>query len=226
MPYISGTAYMRFCTLFVVVLLVTAVSIANAADTVVVVKAPVKVARRIFDPKNPPADMPPPQPPETAECDSDFLCTASVGGQAQLTDATHARLTITSVKESLELNIVIWLSTNSFKKLEDHENGHRKISEIYYKDADAVAKRVGQPYIGKQIDITGPDLHKAMAAELDKAGDEISSAYLKNTAVETTQLRYDAINQHGVNDVPVADAIAQALKETYPKPPATEPAKP
>ncbi len=123
-----------------------------------IVKVPVKAQTRKFDPKNPPADMPPPEPPETAECDSDFLSDASVGGQAQVIDATHGKLTVNKVKVTIQLNITIWLPTNSFKKLEDHENAHRKISEIYYKNADAIARKIAEPYAGKVIDISGPDL--------------------------------------------------------------------
>src|SRR5579872_2933469 len=67
------------------------------------------VSNRSFDPAKPPADMPPPTPGEAAECDSNFLSNAAVGGQAKQTDATHATVTITQVKVTLQLEIIIWL---------------------------------------------------------------------------------------------------------------------
>jgi hypothetical protein len=33
--------------------------------------------------------------------------------------------------------------------------------------------------------------------------------------VETTQARYDLITEHSRKDIPVPDAVAQAIKETY-----------
>jgi hypothetical protein len=207
--------------------LIASASSAFAANTkVVIVKMPVKVQTRIFDPKRPPADMPPFEPPETAECDSEFLSDASVGGEARLSDATHAKLTLTKIKVTLQLNVVIWLPTNKFKKLEDHEKGHERISETYYKDAEIVARQIAEPYIGNVVDVSGPDLRKAVSAILDKTGDEITKEYIKETPVETTQLLYDKINEHGVNDVPVDDAIAQAMKATFPNRAATKPATP
>jgi hypothetical protein len=60
-------------------------------------KQPVTLANRTFDPASPPADMPPLAPGEEAECDSNFLSDASVGGRAQRMDATHAIVTITQI---------------------------------------------------------------------------------------------------------------------------------
>src|ERR1700687_1200194 len=69
---------------------------------------PVNFANRTFDPARPPADMPPLTRGEDAECDSEFLSNASVGGQTRQTDPTHATVTITQIKMTLQLNITIW----------------------------------------------------------------------------------------------------------------------
>ncbi len=200
----------------------------STSSQVTIVKTPVSVETRIFDPKKPPPDMPPFTPPETAECDSNFLSDASVACQARQTGPAKGELIVTQIKVTIQLNIVIWLPTNKFQKLEDHENGHRQISETYYKYADGIARRIAEPYIGKHYDISGSDIRKAMSAQLQKIGTDITDEYNRQIPVETTQLRYDAINQHGVNDVPVADAIAQAMKETFPNypDPTTQPANP
>jgi hypothetical protein len=70
-------------------------------------KQPVAFASRTFDPASPPANMPPLAHWETAECDSDFLSSASVRGEPRETDATHATVTITQIKMTLQLNINI-----------------------------------------------------------------------------------------------------------------------
>jgi hypothetical protein len=71
--------------------------------------------------------------------------------------------------------------------------------------------------MGKQIDISGPDLRAAMSKVLKQAGTDITEAYNKEMTVEATQARYDAITDHSRKDIPVPDAITQAIKETAPE---------
>src|SRR5690348_7749313 len=78
-------------------------------------------------PKKPPADMPPPTPGEDAECDSNFISDAAVGGQAKQTDATHAIVTITQVKVTLQLEIIVWVPNKVTQHVVEHEQGHRQI---------------------------------------------------------------------------------------------------
>jgi hypothetical protein len=199
-----------------IVLLSAGVSCARADQVqVTITKMPVKAGMQTFDPRRPPRDLPPLRPPEEAVCASDFLSDASVGGQAEQTDATHGKLTINRIKLTLQLNITIWVPTNPPKTTVDHENGHRRISEYYYKNAEAIARRIAEPYVGKVIDISGRALRKAVSAALQKAGAEITDAYNEQMPVETTQARYDVITEHSRKDIPVPDAVAQALKETY-----------
>jgi hypothetical protein len=182
---------------------------------VTITKMPVIAGTQTFDPRRPPRGRPPLTPPEEAVCASDFLSDASVGGQAEQTDATHGKLTINRIKVTLQLNITIWVPTNPPKTTVDHEDGHRQISEYYYKNAEAIARRITEPYIGKVIDISGRDLRKAVSAALQQAGAEITNEYNRQMPVETTQARYDLITEHSRKDIPVPDAVAQAIKETY-----------
>ena len=179
-------------------------------------KQPENLVRRTFDPAKPPADMPPVSPPELAECDSDFLSDASVGGQARQTDVTHATVTITQITVTIQLNITIWDPIKATQHVIDHEEGHRQISETIYQTADKVAQRAAAPYMGKQVVISGTDLHAALSALLQQMGTEITDNYAKVLNPEATQARYDAINDHGRNDVTAADAMAQALKQVPP----------
>jgi hypothetical protein len=181
-----------------------------------ITKQPVTVGTRMFDPAKPPADIPPFSPGETAECDSNFLSDANVGGQARQTDATHATVTITQVNVTLQLNIVIWLPNKVTQHVIEHEEGHHQISEYFYQTSDKLAARIAAPYMGKQVVITGTDLRGELSKLLQKMGADITDEYNKEATPEPTQLRFDAITDHGRNDVAAKDAVAQAIKEIPP----------
>lgn len=213
----------------VTILLIVAVSSAwenQAQAQVTITKVPVNAGTKTFDPLRPPRDRPPLRPPEEAVCASDFLSDASVGGQAEQTDATHGKVTINQIKVTLQLDLTIWLPTNPPKTTVDHEEGHRQISEYYYKNADGVARRIAERYLGKVIDLSGRDLRKAASMALKQAGADITNEYNRQMPVETTQARYDLITEHSRKDIRVADAVALALRDTYPTPPMAPPLPP
>ncbi len=175
-------------------------------------KQPIVLATRSFDPASPPADMPPLGSGENAECDSDFRSSASVRGEARPTDATHATVTITHVNVTLQLNINIWVPAGVTQHVIEHEDGHRQISEFYYQTADKLAERIASTYLGKQVDITGTDLSAASNKMLQEMAAGITEEYNKALNPGPTQLLYDAITDHGRNEVVVDDAVAHALK--------------
>ena len=175
-------------------------------------KQPIAFANRTFDPASPPADMPPLAPGENAECDSNFLSNASVRGESRQTDATHATVTITEIKVTLQLNINVWVPTGVTQHVIEHEEGHRQVSEYYYQTADKLAERIAAIYMGKQVDITGTDLDSESSKMLQQMAADITDEYKKGLNPGPTQLLYDAITDHGRNDVVVKDAVAHALK--------------
>jgi hypothetical protein len=175
-------------------------------------KQPVNFVNRTFDPANPPSDMPPLTSGENAECDSEFLSNASVGGETRQSDATHATLTITHVSVTLQLNISIWAPANVSQHVMEHEEGHRQISEYYYQTAGEIAERIAAPYIGRQVDISGTDLNAESNKLLQQMAGEITEEYRKELNPESTQLLYDNITDHSRNEVAVNDAVAHALK--------------
>jgi hypothetical protein len=177
-------------------------------------KQRVNLANRTFDPDKPPGDMPPLAPGEQAECDSNFLAKASVGGEARQTDATDAIVSVTQVKVALQLNITIWVPINATQHVIEHEEGHREISEYYYQTADKLAEQIAATYLGKQVLITGTDLPAELSKVLQQMGTDITEEYKKKLNPEPTQLRYDAITDHSRNEVVAKDAVAQALKDT------------
>jgi hypothetical protein len=177
-----------------------------------IIKEPVAFANRTFDPAAPPTDMPPLTPGEIAGCDSDFLSTASVRGESRQKDAIHATLTITQIKVTLHLNINIWVPTGVTQHVIEHEGGHRQISEYYYQTADKLAERIAATYMGKQVEITGTDLRAESSKMLRQMATDITDEYNKELNPGPTQLLYDAITDHGRNEVDFKDGVAHALK--------------
>ena len=189
-----------------------------------ITKQPVNFAKRMFDPAAPPSEMPPLTRGEEAACDSEFLSSASVSGQTRRTDATHATVTITQIKMTLQLNITIWVPAGVTQHVVDHEEGHRQISEYYYQTADKLAERIAARYMGKQLDIAGTDLLAESDKSLKQMATEITVAYNKELDPGPTQLLYDDITDHSRNEVLAKDAIAHALKNATIE--ATQPATP
>ncbi len=181
-----------------------------AAPTII--KQPVNFAQRTFDPANPPADMPAMTPGESAECDSNFQSDAHVGGETRQTDSTHATVTVTQIKMTLQLNITIWTPADVNPHVIEHEEGHRQISEFYYQNADKIAEQIAATYMGKQVEIASSDLDAEANKALQQMASEITAEYNKELNPEPTQLLYDTITDHSRNEVVAKDAVAHALK--------------
>jgi hypothetical protein len=177
-----------------------------------IIKQPVAFANRTFDPATPPTDMPPLAPWEMAVCDSAFRSNASVRGESRQTDATHATVTITQIKVTLQLNINIWVPAGVTPHVIEHEEGHRQISEYYYQTADQLAARIAATYMGRQVDIAGTDLGAESSKMLQQMAADITDEYNRELNPGPTQLLYDTITDHGRNDTVVKDAVAHAIQ--------------
>ncbi len=188
----------------------------------IISKQPVAFTSRTFDPAAAPPDMPPLAPGESAECDSNFLSNASVRGETRETDATHAAVTVTQIRVTLQLNINVWVPAGVTQQVIEHEEGHRQISEYYYQTADKIAERIAAPYIGKQVEITGPDLGAESRKLLEQMATDITDEYGKELNPGPAQQLYDTITDHGRNEVIVKDAVEHAIKNaTRESPPRT-----
>jgi hypothetical protein len=177
-----------------------------------IIRQPVNFAQRTFDPARPPSDMPPLSRGEEAVCDSDFLSSASVRGMTRQLDATHATLTVTQIKMTLQLDVTIWVPTNASQHVLDHEEGHRQISDYYYQTADKLAARIAAAYRGRQVDVTGADLDAESNKILNQLAAEITAEYNRELNPGPTQQLYDTITDHSRNGVVANDAVAHAIK--------------
>lgn len=192
----------------------------KANDAVVVDKKPVTIDRRSYDPDHPPVEMPPLTPEEAGVTVSQFNCESAVHGlvlnQHTRGDGTHtATVKIERVKVSLRLAITIWVSSRAPQKTHDHEEGHRKISEQFYADADKVAHDAAEQMVGKTISGTGKSDQEAASAALQSAASKINTLYMEgvNDPCKKVQDVYDRITAHGTNKVKEDDAIRQAMDE-------------
>lgn len=179
---------------------------------VTITKQPVVFAMRSFDPASPPPEMPRLAEGEEAECDSNFLSNASVGGQVQQTDATHALVTILQIEVTLQLNVDIWTPANATPHVIEHEGGHRQISEHYYETAGELAQRIAGKYMGQKMEVSGTDLAGESNKLFQEVATEITDEYNKQLSPEPAQLLYDNITDHGRNEVVAQDAVASTLK--------------
>jgi hypothetical protein len=156
--------------------------------------------------------MPPLHSGEAAVCDADFIARSSVRAQSRRTDSTHAMLTITNVLITLQLQTNVWVPIDAPQTIVDHEEGHREIAEYYYQTADELAERIAASYIGKRVDVTGPDLDVALNQKLLEIATEINNAYTNRINSTPTQLLYDDITDHSRNGTDPHDAVTHAIK--------------
>ena len=150
---------------------------------------------------------------EEAECDSNFISDANVGGRMQKIDSTSATVTISQVKVTLQLKITIWVPNGATQQVIEHEEGHRQISEYYYQSAGRLADEIAAPYIGRLIAINGSDLNAEFRNVLLQMGKEITAEYNNQLNPDAAQQRYDDLTDHSRNERDSKDAAAQAIKE-------------
>ena len=156
-------------------------------------------AQRTFDAANPPADMPAMNPGEEAITDSNFVSGVNVSGRTHPGDGTHETVTITQIHVTLQLELTIWVPSDVTQHVLGHEQGHREISEYYYRDADKV--------------VSGADLAAASGEWLQQMGKEISDEYNRELNPDPAQQRYDLITNYSRNGVVAADAVKQVLND-------------
>jgi len=195
-----------------------------AAEGVKVNRAAPVVEHRKFDRDHPPSDMPPLEPKEAAVTKSVFGIATQFSVQVISDEKrggkTVAKVKVTSVTLDLSLKITVWVPTDAPKTIIDHEEGHRQISEYFYKDAEKIARNIAQKYVGQVYEAEGNDAESASRAALDKAISELSQKYMaetQNLSVRANEI-FDEITQHSRNqrisvEKAVKESIERAKKE-------------
>src|SRR5262249_2565896 len=176
-------------------------------------KRPAAFAERSFDPANPPSEMPPLGEGEQAECDSDFISDANVGGRMRKTGPGGATITVGQVRITLQLKVTIWVPNGATPHVIEHEEGHRRISEHYYASADKLAAEIAASYVGRQIEFGGPDLDAEFRKALLELSKEITAEYNRRLNPDPAQQRFDDLTDHSRNERDAQSAAAQAIQE-------------
>lgn len=179
-------------------------------DAITITKAQPVIERKTFDPANKPKDMPALTGNEAAVAVNDF----SINSEAEFSQTAGAmKAKVEAVSMKLTLRVTIWNPKGASAALKEHEEGHRRISEHFYTDAEVVARDLAKEYIGRTIDLDDPSPESLQRAT-NAIVNEIGRAYLQRTQTRAQQANdaYDRITDHGRNrKVTVDDAIKQVL---------------
>ena len=187
---------------------------------VVVQKSTPTSRYNVFDPDKPPREMPHLTPPEAAVtvCGFGFsadprydIVSRERGADGNWTAAIVGNGAIVYVR----LSVVIRTPKGVSAKLKAHEEGHRKLDEMIYKKlAEDAALAAGAEMDGHRFTGEGPTAARAVANAVRNMFQQAGQVYLAQTAAVNNEINatYDAITQHGSNDVSEAEAIKQALE--------------
>jgi hypothetical protein len=175
-------------------------------------EAPV-ITRTDFDPRRPPADMPPLTPPESGVCKTTFELSAGVSYSAEQLSAGRARIYVDGLEIATKLRIDIYTALDSPPKLRAHEEGHRTIGEHYYASSGAIAEDIGRRLIGRSYEGQGADDEAAQRAAFAKVVAELERAYMARVRVPSAAAneRFDEITNHGLAAIDEGEAIALAI---------------
>ena len=197
---------------------------AAAAADIKVTRNPTSVSTKTFDPKRPPADMPPLTRDEAAVTQSKFACGVKLDVEISQTGDEKPIAKIAGVDATLRLEIIEWLPKDATAKIRAHEEGHRQISEIYYAPAEQVARDLAAKYVGKTLDIPGTD-EKQTQPIIQRAANQFCQEYLGKIEVpsQAAQEKYDQFTEHGRNKLSEKEAIRRATAGTTPTSPTTHP---
>ena len=190
-----------------------------AAEGVKVNRAASEVEHKRFDRKNPPTDMPALEPGEAAVTRSVF----GIASEAEIQSVseenragkTVAKIKFTEIIINLSLKNTIWLPKDAAKTIVDHEEGHRQVTEYFYKDAEKIAREIAQKYIARTYEAEGSDVSAAGTAAMNKAINEMTQTYMEQTqslSVRANQI-FDELTNHSRNqNISVERAVKQSIE--------------
>lgn len=214
-----GAAINR-CRLVVAwLLLAVTVEMSGATSPIVVTKTAPRIVYRSYDPLNPPAEMSKKlKLPEAGLCDTEFGCEIYTGTEMPRYGLSTVLATITSIRLILHLDITIWTVADAPPKLHAHEEGHRRIAEEFYRNADTVAYRLASQALGKKLPVALRNRETSNREAVEAFQGALLAEYLQLTARDCTvaQVRFDAITAHGGNAIAEDAARLQTLAEHPP----------
>jgi hypothetical protein len=190
-----------------------------AADAVKINRHAPAIDHRKFNRDHPPKELP------ALEGDEAAVTRSILGIESQFSfdvlpaergsgPATH-KIKVAAVTADLSLSITIWLPDDAAKVIIDHEEGHRQISESFYKDSEKIARSIADKYIGQTYSAEGDDAEAAIRKALDKVQNEFLQKYMAQTQVVSARANeiFDQLTDHGRNEkITVQDAIKKSIE--------------
>ena len=185
---------------------------------VTVNRKPPEIKRRTFDRNNPPADLPKLSMEEAA------VTTALFGvGPRMSVDVLNDRrengrvlsdVKVSGIHVDCTLAITVWLPTDAKQPLKDHEEAHRRLFELYYEEADQVARQAAASFVGKVLRGEGPTPQAAREAAMKQAMNQIMQTYMSRTHDTSGKANdeFDRITDHGRKPVSVESAIRRSIE--------------
>jgi hypothetical protein len=196
------------------------ISAAEPAGPLAIERTPPVVVYRTFDPRSPPADMPPLTPPEIGLCVSQFGC------EVRLWTSAPAGRPVATVVDAVEittrLQVTIWTRENAPAAEREHEEGHRTISDYYYSHAETTARRLAEAIVGQRVlellrgnDPALPAGAAGVEAAIRLVRDRLVEEFLARTHWRAAFAReaFDDITDHGRKAIAVSTAVSQAIAE-------------
>jgi hypothetical protein len=191
-----------------------------AAPPVELVTHPPVVERRVFDPAAPPADLPPLEADERAITQAAFRIAVgadTVGGRTQRDGTSHrAKVRVAGVAIQTWLTVTLWLPRDASPELVAHEEGHQRLVEQLYAEAEAPLREAAERWVGRELEATGPSADEARDAAAQPVIRELSAEWLAAThgQAEVLGARYDLLTDSGRQFEPSpAAAVDTVLRE-------------
>lgn len=155
-----------------------------------------------------------------AWADSQFLLRPEIKDalqdQQKVLRRVRATFRIESVAVALDMKTTLWLPPQASKKLRDHEEGHRRISERFYETAEAKARQAAEKLVGVVYPGEGHTLEEARQAALESAGRDLVQTHFAQTQWASGRVHelYDKLTRHSTNtDLSEEEAIRRAFEQ-------------
>jgi hypothetical protein len=180
---------------------------------ITVTKEPPVVDRRTYTKKN----VPKLAKGEEGRTDTKFQM--SVGFDIDVTDKRKIgdgyMVTIRpkQARVKLSLPILIWTPEDAPEKFLEHEDGHRKIAERIYDDADELIRLHARATLGAYFQGGGTDEAAAVQAAYKQAATRLNDAY-RQAIYDYSRCvneEYDRLTDHGLDAIEESDAIDKSF---------------
>lgn len=176
-----------------------------------------EVVRRTFDPRLPPADLPPMAPDERALTHAEFRIAVGVDTSGarprRQGEEYRATVTVTGVEVETWLRVTLWLPHDASAQLVAHEEGHQALVERLYAEGEVHLQSAAAGWIEQELIGTGPSADAAREAAPRPVIEALTAGWIERThgAAEVLGEAYDGATDHGRLAEPSAPAAVDRV---------------